>query len=71
MTEEPVPANTLVQAEGGKFLVVDGVLVNNASGVITMDGQVFYFYAYGMVQNVSQLALYDNEWFVVREGMVP
>lgn len=58
----------MVEFNGGKFYVVDGVL-QNAMGVTNVGGE-FLFLAHGQLQEVTQLAEYDGEWFYVVDGEV-
>lgn len=58
----------MVEFNGGKFYVVDGVL-QNAMGVTNVGGK-FLFLAHGQLQEVTQLAEYDGEWFYVVDGEV-
>ena len=54
--------------EGGKFIVVEGRVATEISGLQTMYGTEFYFYAYGQVQEVTRLVEYGGKWFVVEKG---
>ncbi len=60
----------LVDYQGGKFFVVNGVMANSISG-LQLIGNNFYFLAYGQLQNqYTGLTLYDNEWFYIEEGVL-
>ena len=56
--------------QGGKFMIVKGVLDTTANGVVYMSGADFYFYAGGQVQEVSRLAEYTGSWFLLSKGKV-
>ncbi len=60
-----------VDYEGGKFLVVDGVLENTANGLVQDPDHPddWYFLSSGQAQTqYTGLALYDGEWFYVDKG---
>lgn len=67
----------LVEFAGGRFLVVNGLLLDDCHGAqLVSDGGnngagTFYFMAYGMVQSdYTGLAIYDGQTFYVENGVV-
>ncbi|MCD8398495.1 MAG: leucine-rich repeat protein, partial [Lachnospiraceae bacterium] len=70
-----ITVNGLIPYDGEQFLVAAGRLVLeysglwlNSSGIGGDDG--WYFLAAGMVCKVSQVVMYDDAWFVVRNGIL-
>ncbi|MCC8103448.1 MAG: leucine-rich repeat protein [Clostridiales bacterium] len=67
--------NGLESYDGELFLFAEGHLLDDYSGLwlnaesIGGDNQ-WYFIAYGMVQNVSDVVMYDGAWFVVKNGIL-
>lgn len=60
----------LVDFEGGKFFVRNGVLDTTVNGPQSPDAKNFYFFANGQIcSNYSGMALYDGKWFVVENGV--
>ncbi|MCD8076348.1 MAG: hypothetical protein LUF27_15215 [Lachnospiraceae bacterium] len=70
-----INVNGLMTYDGEQFLFAEGHLLDDYSGLwlnsstIGGDDQ-WYFIACGMLQNVSQVAMYDGEWFVVKDGVL-
>lgn len=70
-----INVNGLMTYDGEQFLFAEGHLLQDYSGLwlnsstIGGDDQ-WYFIACGMLQNVSQVAMYDGEWFVVKDGVL-
>ncbi|MCD7833197.1 MAG: hypothetical protein LUH00_04295 [Lachnospiraceae bacterium] len=67
--------NGLVEYDGETFLAVEGRLLLTYSGLwlnsSTIGGDdLWYFIGAGMVQKVSQVVLYDGEYFVVTDGVL-
>ncbi|MCD7812752.1 MAG: hypothetical protein LUH20_01640 [Lachnospiraceae bacterium] len=67
--------NGLIPYDGEQFLFAEGRLLLSYSGLWLNSAEIggddqWYFIAAGMVQNVSQVALYDGEWFVVKDGIL-
>ena len=53
----------------GRWYVVDGLWMNETNGA-TLVGNTWYFLAGGKVQEVTQLAEYQDEWFLVEDGVI-
>jgi hypothetical protein len=53
----------------GRWYVVDGLWMNETNGA-TLVGDTWYFLAGGKVQEVTQLAEYQDEWFLVEDGVI-
>jgi hypothetical protein len=62
-------ADTVCEGAEGEYYVVDGIWQNKDMGATLVDG-VWYFLANGTVQEVTQLAEYDGEWFYVEDGII-
>ncbi|MCC8104207.1 MAG: hypothetical protein LIP11_18780 [Clostridiales bacterium] len=67
--------NGLIPYDGEMFLAVEGQLLLTYNGLwlnsSTIGGDdLWYFIGAGMVQNVSQVVMYDGEFFVVTDGML-
>ena len=57
----------VVEFEGGKFIVVNGVK-SKAMGLTNCPGDVFYYLVEGQIQEVTQLAEYKGAWFAIKDG---
>jgi DNA-directed RNA polymerase subunit RPC12/RpoP len=57
----------IVEFEGGKFIVVNGVK-SKAMGLTNCPGDVFYYLVEGQIQEVTQLAEYKGAWFAIKDG---
>lgn len=58
----------IVDYEGGRFFVANGVLCSDASGLNLYNGE-WYFLAGGQIQTqVTGLAMYNGEWFFLTNG---
>ncbi|MCD7833976.1 MAG: leucine-rich repeat protein [Lachnospiraceae bacterium] len=67
--------NGLMTYDGEEFLFAEGHLLDDYSGLWLNSSEIggdnqWYFIACGMLQNVSQVAMYDGEWFVVKNGIL-
>ncbi|MCD8021817.1 MAG: hypothetical protein LUF30_02135, partial [Lachnospiraceae bacterium] len=67
--------NGLVAYDGERFLVAEGHLLLTYNGLwqnaASIGGDdLWYFIGAGMVQNVSQVVMYDGAWFVVENGVL-
>lgn len=61
----------LVDFEGGKFFVRNGILDTNVNGVQSPDAKTFYFFANGQIcDGANGFAEYDGQWFVIKEGVL-
>lgn len=62
----------IVNYEGGKFFVANGVVVTSANGLnLNAADQKWYFLADGQVQTeYTGFAEYDGEWFVIEKGVL-
>ena len=60
----------IVEYDGGKFFVTDGVLCSEANGLNLYEDK-WYFLAQGQIQTqYSGFALYDDNWFMIKDGML-
>ena len=60
----------MVNFEGGKFFVRNGILDTKVNGVQSPDAKNFYFFSLGRIcSEYSGLAEYDGHWFVVENGV--
>ena len=59
----------LVDYNGGRFYVVNGVLAGETNGLTLIDG-IWYFLANGQLQAVTQWAEYDGYWFYITAGIL-
>lgn len=60
----------ILDFEGGRFFVADGVMCSEASGLAEFEG-TWYFLANGQIQDFyTGLALYDDEWFYLSDGVL-
>lgn len=59
----------LVDFDGGRFYVVNGVLSAESNGLTLIDG-VWYFLSQGQLQVVTQWAEYDGYWFYITNGIL-
>ena len=55
--------------KAGLWYVVDGLWQFSENGA-TLVGDTWYFLAGGKVQEVTQLAEYEGEWFLVEDGVI-
>lgn len=61
----------LVNFEGGKFFVRNGVVDTTVNGVQSPDAKSFYFFANGQIcSNFTGFAEYAGQWFVVKNGVL-
>lgn len=60
----------VVEYDGQKFYVVDGVVDGTKNGLTLIDGQFVYLIENRLATEVNQVVLYDGEWFKVVNGVL-
>ena len=58
----------VVEYNGGQFVVANGVLCQEASGLNLVDDQWYYLTEGRIRTDVTQVVMYDGEWFYVSNG---